>query len=198
MRRIYDSRALERSEDDPFVPNAADESGSRTVDWAAFSHAFVPTAMRTRAISVTVSTDRDRYAPGDGVEIAVEFRNPLPVPIRLRTDSPNVWRWAVDGHDAASTIPRGVPERPRRSRSPAASASGSTDGGPSGSKSTTVSGRRSVPAPTPSRRGYPRRRGGPRTDGPDDDRNPVTHTDCCNNLPAKPQTGRGFGGNDLQ
>ncbi|MWV40949.1 hypothetical protein [Natrialba sp. INN-245] len=112
MRRIYDSRALERSEDDPFVPNAADESGSRTVDWAAFSHAFVPTAMRTRAISVTVSTDRDRYAPGDGVEIAVEFRNPLPVPIRLRTDSPNVWRWAVDGHDAASTIPRGVPERP--------------------------------------------------------------------------------------
>ncbi|MEY7851410.1 hypothetical protein AB7C87_19675 [Natrarchaeobius sp. A-rgal3] len=112
MRRIYESRALERSADDPFVPNAGDERDPRTIDWEAFSHAFVPTAIRTRAISVAVSTDREVYAPGEPIRIAVEFHNPLPFPIRLRTDSPNVWRWAVDGHDAASRISRDVPERP--------------------------------------------------------------------------------------
>ncbi|MFP8954455.1 hypothetical protein ACLI4Z_16025 [Natrialbaceae archaeon A-arb3/5] len=113
MRRIDDSRALERDEDDPFVPSNRDGgSESRTIDWTAFSHAFVPTALRARAIAVDVSTDRKRYDIGEPVQIRIEFRNRLPFPIRLRTDSPNVWTWAVDDVPAASTLSRDVPDRP--------------------------------------------------------------------------------------
>ncbi|RQG98103.1 hypothetical protein EA473_01400 [Natrarchaeobius chitinivorans] len=113
MRRIYESRALERSADEPFVPSTnGDERSPRTIDWDAFSHAFVPSALRNRAISVSVTTDRDVYALEEPVRLTVEFHNRLPFPIRLRTDSPNVWTWSVDGFAAASCVSRGVPDRP--------------------------------------------------------------------------------------
>jgi hypothetical protein len=114
MKRIYDSDALERTDDDPFAPERSgrDERGSRTVDWAAFSHAFAPRALRHRAIAVSVSTDKRRYEAGEPVEITVEFHNRLPFPIRIRTDSPNRWQWAVDGLRNASQVPRAVPDRP--------------------------------------------------------------------------------------
>ncbi|SEW01673.1 hypothetical protein [Natrinema salifodinae] len=123
MKRIYDSGAVERSDDDPFAPgtrtrgNDVGDGGSdgrdrRAIDWAAFSHAFTPTALRYRAIDVSVSTDKSRYEPGEPVAITVEFRNRLPFPIRIRTDSPNRWTWAVDGLRQASRVPKAVPERP--------------------------------------------------------------------------------------
>ncbi|SER67668.1 hypothetical protein [Natrinema salaciae] len=108
MKRIDESRTLER-DDEPFAPGG---DGSRTIDWAAFSHAFTPTALRYRAIDVSVSTDARRYEPGEPVDITVEFRNRLPFPIRIRTESPNRWTWAVDGRREASTVPRTVPDRP--------------------------------------------------------------------------------------
>lgn len=112
MKRIYDSRALERDADDPFTPSASDDDASRrTINWDAFSHAFMPVALRTRAIDVTITTDREIYDPGQPVGIGIEFRNRLPFPVRLRTDSPNVWTWAVDGITAASTLSRDVPDR---------------------------------------------------------------------------------------
>ena len=112
MKRIYDSRALERDADDPFAPAASDdENARRAIDWDAFSHAFAPVALRTRAIDVTVTTDRDVYRPGQSVAIGIEFRNRLPFPIRLRTDSPERWTWAVDGIRAATRVPRAVPDR---------------------------------------------------------------------------------------
>ncbi|QSW98025.1 hypothetical protein [Haloterrigena alkaliphila] len=112
MKRIYDSRALERDADDPFAPAASDdENARRAIDWDAFSHAFAPVALRTRAIDVTVTTDRDVYRPGQSVAIGIEFRNRLPFPIRLRTDSPERWTWAVDGIEAATRVPRAVPDR---------------------------------------------------------------------------------------
>ncbi|MGQ3411954.1 hypothetical protein ACT4ML_06785 [Natrinema sp. LN54] len=114
MRRIYDSRALERADDDPFTPEreGGDARGPRTIDWTAFSHAFTPLALRHRGLSVAVSTDKRRYERGDPVEITVEFRNRLPFPIRIRTESPNRWYWAIDGLRNASRIPRAVPDRP--------------------------------------------------------------------------------------
>lgn len=113
MKRIYDSRALERTDDDPFAPEESpDEPGPRTIDWAALSHAVAPTALRDRAIDVGVATEKRRYDPGEPVEIVVEFRNRLPFPIRLRTESPNRWTWAVDGLREASRVPRTVPDRP--------------------------------------------------------------------------------------
>lgn len=111
MRRRDD--ALERAADGPFAPGGrGDDRGGRAIDWAALSHAIVPTALRHRAIAVSVSTDNRRYEPGEPVAIAVEFRNRLPVPIRLRTESPIRWTWAVDGHREASQVPTPMPDRP--------------------------------------------------------------------------------------
>ncbi|ELY71024.1 hypothetical protein [Natrinema versiforme] len=114
MRRIYESRALERADDDPFTPEGdnGEEPGPRTIDWAAFSHAFTPLAIRHRGISVDVSTDKRRYERGESVEITVEFRNRFPFPIRIRTESPNRWYWTVDGLRNASRVPQAVPDRP--------------------------------------------------------------------------------------
>lgn len=112
MRRIYESDALRRG-DAPHEP--ADGDGGRgeritgnrhrsSVDWAAASHALVPTALRDRAIEVSVETDRDAYAPGDPVSIRVRMRNRLPVPIALRTPTPVRWAWSVDGVRGASHV----------------------------------------------------------------------------------------------
>ncbi|RQG99924.1 hypothetical protein [Natrarchaeobius oligotrophus] len=111
MRRIYDSDALERDDDDPFRPSGRDEPASRSIDWAAFSHAFVPVGLRTRAIDVGVSTNRTVYEVGQPVRIEFEFRNRLPFPIAIPTDSPNVWTWAVDDASEADAVSRTVPDR---------------------------------------------------------------------------------------
>jgi len=111
VRRADGSRPPSGGRAEPSRPRADD--GTRdAIDWAALSHALTPTALRRRAIEVTVETGRDRYDPGEPVAITVAFRNRLPVPIRLRTDSPNRWTWAVDGEPNASRVPRGVPDRP--------------------------------------------------------------------------------------
>ncbi|WP_222919815.1 hypothetical protein [Natrinema sp. SYSU A 869] len=114
MKRIYDSTALERADDDPFAPETTegDDRSPRTIDWGAFSHAFTPIAVRHWAIDVTVSTDERRYEPDEPVEIVVEFRNRLPFPVRIRTDSPNRWRWTVNGLRDASRVAQTVPDRP--------------------------------------------------------------------------------------
>ena len=112
-KRIDDSDALERGSDGPFTPAAGDDrTARRSIDWAAFSHAFVPVALRGRAVEVSIATDRDVYDHGDPVAIAIEFRNRSPVPVRLRTDSPERWTWRVDGATAASRLERDVPDRP--------------------------------------------------------------------------------------
>lgn len=111
MRRADGSRPPGRGRDDLAGDRATDRTRD-AIDWAALSHALTPTALRCRVIEVTVETDRDRYDPGEPVAITVAFRNRLPVPIRLRTDSPNRWTWAVDGAPNASRVPRAVPDRP--------------------------------------------------------------------------------------
>ena len=105
MRRDESSPLLEDSRRSP-------ASSGRTIDWAALSDAVLPKAVRCQAIDVTISTDRDEYRLGEPVSIDVTLENRLPVPIRLRTDSPERWYWAVDGHPAASRHPRGIPDRP--------------------------------------------------------------------------------------
>ena len=111
-KRIDGSDALERDADDPFAPATSGDRNARAIDWGAFSHAFMPVAVRNRAIAVSIATDRDVYDRGDPVTVEIEFRNRLPVPVRLRTDSPELWTWAVDGATAASRVDRGVPDRP--------------------------------------------------------------------------------------
>ncbi|HKJ59500.1 MAG TPA: hypothetical protein VKA37_09730 [Halobacteriales archaeon] len=63
---------------------------------------FVPQWLARRAVAVAVSTDRDRYAPGEPVLLTVEFRNRLPVPIEVETPRHRLWGWTVDGELEAS------------------------------------------------------------------------------------------------
>jgi len=92
---------------------AADErTRTRTIDWEAFRDAVIPPTLRHWAIEVSVATDKYRYEPGERVGVTITFRNRLPIPIRIRTDSPNYWYWTVDGFREASQVPRAVPDRP--------------------------------------------------------------------------------------
>ena len=112
MRRIYESRALHRDDDDPFSPKERRDAGRstsflsqagwRTVDWESFSHTFMPVWLRNRAISVEIETAAKRYERDDPVEFHVTMRNRLPFPVRLIADSRLRWEWALDGMPAAS------------------------------------------------------------------------------------------------
>lgn len=112
MRRIYESEALRRDDDDPFAPGEVDEREYRSVNWRKASHAFMPTALRSRAIDVSVETEKSVYARDEPVRFAVQFRNRLPVPVSLRTTSPVRWTWALDGLTEASRLPATAPEEP--------------------------------------------------------------------------------------
>lgn len=107
MRRIYESRALAYDDEDPYAPKRSDDDTGRSrrvVDWQAASHALVPVRLRRRAIDVSVATDSDTYAKDEPVHFEASFRNRVPFPIVLRTDSPVRWTWLVDGLDEASHV----------------------------------------------------------------------------------------------
>ncbi|WP_254864383.1 hypothetical protein [Halovivax gelatinilyticus] len=74
---------------------------------------LVPNAVAKRAISVSISTDRDSYDRGEPVPITVSFTNRLPVAVSIPTPTQRRWGWAVDGHTEATT------ERRYLSRTPA-------------------------------------------------------------------------------
>lgn len=114
MRRIYESDALHRDEDDPHSPSELEREEPKPtitanqnpsfLNWARASHALLPVALRNRAIDVAVETDREVYAPDEPVRIRVRFRNRVPFPIALRTPTRRQWDWSVGG------FPRGAHE----------------------------------------------------------------------------------------
>lgn len=77
-------------------PDRTGLDGSRSAV-GSFLGRFVPQWLARRAVSVRVSTDRDRYTPGEPVDITVEFRNRLPVPVEVETPRLRPWGWTVDG-----------------------------------------------------------------------------------------------------
>lgn len=58
---------------------------------------LVPNALARRAVDVRVSTDAESYRVGDAVRIQVDFKNRLPVPVRVPTPRQRRWGWEVDG-----------------------------------------------------------------------------------------------------
>ncbi|MDZ5810758.1 hypothetical protein U4E84_05270 [Halorubrum sp. AD140] len=110
MRRIYESDALSRDEDDPFSPRGSDEKESRSLNWSALSHAILPAAVRRRAVSVAVETDKRRYESDETVLIRVTFHNRLPFPVAVPTKTPVPWHWSVDGRVAAMDAPPDEPD----------------------------------------------------------------------------------------
>lgn len=109
MRRIYESDALERDET-PFTPSDREPRSTvqavRSVDSSALSRRVVPHRLRYRAISLAVSTPRTAFSPDEPIPFTVTMRNRLPIPIVLRTRSPLLWTWSVDGQTDASRVTR--------------------------------------------------------------------------------------------
>jgi hypothetical protein len=114
MRRIYDSGALRRDDEGTFTPNERDDDpqprAMRSVPSGTLSRLLVPHRLRYRAVSVEVSTPRERYDAGTRIPFAVTMRNRLPFPVTLPVDSPLPWSWDVDGVPEASHVRRGPPE----------------------------------------------------------------------------------------
>ncbi|MEY7848373.1 hypothetical protein AB7C87_04125 [Natrarchaeobius sp. A-rgal3] len=112
MRRIYDSGALHRDDDEPHAPAEGEDRTPQAVRWlpgAAVSRLFVPDWLRYRAISVDVETPREEYSVGESVSIHVTMSNAMPFPITIRTASPVRWTWSVDGALEASRVPQSDP-----------------------------------------------------------------------------------------
>lgn len=118
MRRIYESNALHRDDDEPHAPRERDREtkpqAMRSVPSGLLSKLFVPTWLRYRAISIAVETPDRSFAPGERVPFTVTMRNVLPIPITLPVNSPIPWTWSVDDHREASHVPRRtVPDEPK-------------------------------------------------------------------------------------
>ncbi len=111
MRRIYESGALRRDDEDPFAPDEREEQpqAMRSVDGAAWSRRLLPRWLRVRAISVDV-TAPDRVEAGRPVPFVVRMSNALPTPVTLETRSPRLWEWHVDGLARASHVDDPAPD----------------------------------------------------------------------------------------
>ncbi|WP_306056769.1 hypothetical protein [Natronococcus wangiae] len=109
MRRIYESGALHRDDDEPFSPREREESftpqAMRSIDSTGLSRLVVPNRVRHRAISIEVSTPQSTYPAGAAVPFQVAMRNAMPFPITIATESPILWTWEVDGVAEASHVP---------------------------------------------------------------------------------------------
>ena len=106
MRRIYDSGALHRDDEEPQAPTEreARPQAARSIDGGAWSDLLVPTWLRYRAVSVDIEVPGATYPAGTEVPFVVTMKNALPVPITLPTDSPRPWTWYVDGVPEASHV----------------------------------------------------------------------------------------------
>lgn len=74
---------------------------------------LVPRTLSHRAMSISVSTERDSYELGEPVEISVTLFNRLPVPVEVVTTTQQLWGWSVDGHPSAREEPLHISEKPR-------------------------------------------------------------------------------------
>ncbi|ELY98032.1 hypothetical protein [Natrialba asiatica] len=88
----------------------ADRNARYTV--ASLLAALVPVSLARRAISVTVTADRDVYDRGVPVEFTVTFRNRLPVAVAVPTPHQRRWGWTVAGELEASDERRYMRSQP--------------------------------------------------------------------------------------
>lgn len=113
MRDILETGAVRRDDDDPFVPGEAGGSRGRSAfHWPNVSHALMPTAVRDRAVSVSILTNKQRYDPEEPVHFRVSMANRIPFPVSLRTQSPVLWSWAVAGVEQATRLEAERPDEP--------------------------------------------------------------------------------------
>ncbi|MFP4625519.1 MAG: hypothetical protein ACLFNI_02865 [Natronomonas sp.] len=75
---------------------------------------FVPQAVATRGVTISIETDRDAYDVGDTVDITVTIRNRIPFPIEVVTTGQRIWGWRVNDLLEASDETLYEPTTPRR------------------------------------------------------------------------------------
>ncbi|GAB7093287.1 hypothetical protein JCM30237_04390 [Halolamina litorea] len=110
MRRVYESEALHRDDDDPFSPVEEEQKSRNHINWTNVSHAIVPQFLRSRAIAVDIQTTKDSYEPDEEIHFGVTFANRLPIPVTLVTRTPKPWEWYVDGNPEGSKLPPNHPQ----------------------------------------------------------------------------------------
>ncbi|MFT4945187.1 MAG: hypothetical protein ACI9K3_001131 [Halovenus sp.] len=114
MRRIYESNAVSRDDDEPFKPREKkrrehEPQSFRSINSSSWSNRLVPHAIRRRSVSVRVSTPDTEFEQGEPVPFRVYMKNSLPMPLSLKTRSPLLWTWSVDGHREASKLELATP-----------------------------------------------------------------------------------------
>ena len=119
MRRLYDSATRERDEEEPVTRRDRRRGGGpqafRSIDASAWSDRLVPHGLRCRFVSLRISTPQTEYSRGEEVPFSVTMTNRLPIPVTIRTASPVLWTWSVDGLEEASRVRlREPPDRPAR------------------------------------------------------------------------------------
>ncbi|RRJ29685.1 hypothetical protein [Halocatena pleomorpha] len=117
MRRIYESEALHRDDEEQFTPNQRRSEtpfqAMPSVNTTALSRRLLPNWLRNRAVSVSVSTPREEFPLGTTIPFRVTMANALPVPVTFRTRSPILWTWDIDGETKATrTQIREPPDEP--------------------------------------------------------------------------------------
>ncbi|UPM44384.1 hypothetical protein [Halocatena salina] len=117
MRRIYESEALHRDDEEQFTPS---QRRSQTpfqavpsVNTTALSRRLLPGWLRNQAVSVSVATPSEEFPLGATIPFRVTMANALPVPVTFRTRSPILWTWNVDGETEATRASiRDPPDEP--------------------------------------------------------------------------------------
>ncbi len=113
MRDVLETNAVRRDDSDPFVPGEDGGRRSRSAfDWPNVSHALMPTRLRDRAVSVSIRTNKPRYDPEETVHFRVSMANRIPFPVSLKTRSPVLWSWAVEGVEQATRLGEDRPDEP--------------------------------------------------------------------------------------
>ncbi len=118
MRRIYDSDALYRDDDEPGAPRERQREtrpqALRSVPSGSLSRWLVPDRVRYWGLSLDIATPRTEFRVGEHVPFQVTMKNSLPFPVVIATQSPLLWTWHVDDHHEASKVPAdGPPEEER-------------------------------------------------------------------------------------
>ena len=107
MRRIYESDALRR-EEYPFVPNERPDDGKGPsvpdAGGAGLLDYVLPATVSYRAMEISVSTPKATYEVDKPIPISVEVHNSMPFGVSLRTRTPLLWSWDVDGNEEAAEI----------------------------------------------------------------------------------------------
>ena len=108
MRRIYESDALERDDDEPLSPRERERETKpqsfRSISGSAWSDRLLPHSVRRWAVVVDLSAPDQPIAEGEDVPFQFTLKNRLPIPVTIETASPRLWTWTVDGVQSASHV----------------------------------------------------------------------------------------------